>query len=126
MKSWDVWDKLLILAIAWVVLGGKLPGLPDVVPLKVTAVTYVYEKDDSFVPSPVAAALDKLNRQGIIANTVDDDVIDGDGEVADQYKLAIPAARLSGLPTLVVTTDQTVTKVVKNPLTEEAVLEAVK
>jgi hypothetical protein len=64
-------------------------------------VVYVYEKDDHAPPNEVMVMLDRLNRAGIQATDVDDDVVDGDGEVPDQYKAAIDAARLAGLPAFV-------------------------
>lgn len=68
---------------------------------KPDAVVYVYEKDDTAIPSEVMVMLDKLNRAGILATDIDDDVTDGDGQVPDQYKAAIDAARLAGLPAIV-------------------------
>jgi hypothetical protein len=68
---------------------------------KPDAVVYVYEKDDTAMPSEVMTMLDRLNRAGILATDIDDDVTDGDGQVPDQYRAAIDAARLAGLPAFV-------------------------
>lgn len=95
-----------------------------VAPVKPTAVTYVYEKDDSVVPSPVAAALDKLNRQGIMATRDEVDTTDGTDPVPDQYKVSRPAAVAAGLPSLVVMAGDKVLRVVKSPTTEAQVMEA--
>lgn len=73
-------------------------GLPNLVKPAATAVTYVYEKDETAVPAAVAGALDALNRQGIKANAIDDDVVNGKGEVPAQYKASILASKESGIP----------------------------
>ena len=113
------------LACAWPFVGGVLPSILPA--SEVTAVTYVYEKDDGGVPSPVTAALDKLNEQGIVATTVDEDVISPvTGLIPKQYAEVIPAARTAGLPGLVVIAGEKVLKVIKSPTTEAEVLEAVK
>jgi hypothetical protein len=114
--------KLLILLVAWWLLsGGKLPSVG---PSKVTAATYVYEKDNGSVPPPVLAALDKLNRAGVMATTFEEDTTDADGKVPDQYAVALPAARTAGLPSLVVLAGDKVLRTVKAPTTEEQVTEA--
>lgn len=94
-------------------------------PAEVTQATYVYEKDSHFVPAPVAAALDKLNRDGINANAIDIDTTDGGGQVPEQYAKVFPAAREAGLPCLVVMSGETVVRVVDDPKTFDAVMEAV-
>lgn len=102
---------------------GPGPLLPGPKP---TAVTYVYEKDQHVVPPPVLAALNKLNRdKGIIATVFEQDVKDGTGDVPEQYKLALDAAKKAGLPALVVLNDKGVLRVVKDPKTEDDVLKAV-
>ncbi len=88
-----------------------------------TAATYVYEKDDGSVPSGVEVALDKLNKAGLIANAVDQDIVNGAGEIPTQYRVAIPAAKSAGLPSLVYHTADKALTVVKNPKTEADVLE---
>lgn len=105
--------------------------LPDNVPsiltpvTKPTAAVYIYEKDQGSVPSGVGKALDTLNRQGLLATAFEDDTTDGDGDVPDQYKVPLAAAREAGLPALVVMSKGEVRRVVK-VATEEQVLEAVK
>lgn len=112
---------LLLLVAGWqAVSGGSLP-IPGAT--KPTAVTYVYEKDETTVPNAVLAALDKLNRQGINAANIDKDIVDGAGEVPDQFKAAIAAAKEAGLPVLVATAGDRVVRIVKDPKTEEAVLQ---
>lgn len=97
--------------------------------VKASAVTLVYEKDLHVIPSQVSAALNVLNRQGIIANPFEDDTVDGNGETPDQYKVPLAAAKDAGFPAssvLVVTAGATVLRTVKSPKTEQEVLEAVK
>jgi hypothetical protein len=65
-------------------------------------VVYVYEQRSGSVPSAIAAGLDKLNRAGIDASPFEDDSTDGGGDVPEQYAAALDAARLAGLPALVV------------------------
>lgn len=125
--KWSVTDKLLILAMAWLLLGGKLPSIPGISTTKATAATYVFEKDQHVVPNAVEAALDKLNRQTppIIATIHEVDATDETGAIPEQYKLVVPAAKEAGLPSLVVVGGDKVLKVVKAPTTEEQVMEAV-
>jgi hypothetical protein len=78
-----------------------VPVVVEPVKPKPDAVVYVYEKDDTAPSIEIMVLLDKLNRAGIQATDVDDDVVDGDGQTPDQYKAAIDAARLAGLPAIV-------------------------
>ncbi len=121
------WLFLVVMGVGlWLSFGGKLPDNLNPAPtVKATAATFVYEKDDTAIPSPVLAALNQLNRRGIVATTFDDDIVDGTGEVPKQYAVALAESRKSGLPVLVVQAGDEVVKVVKNPTTEQAVLEAV-
>lgn len=112
-------QKLLILGVAWLLLSGGMGG-------KVTDVTYVYEKDQNAVPAAVASGLDKLNTKGVNANPFEQNEVDGNGEVPDQYKAPLAAATKAGLPALVATSKGKVRKVVKDPKTEEQVLEVAK
>ena len=98
-------------------------------PSGVDRVTYVYEKDNTIIPKPVAYALQKLNEDetaGILASEFEQNTTDGNGEIPDQYKIALETAKEAGLPALVVQSGDRVVKVVKNPTTEEHVTEAVK
>lgn len=131
-----------------VVIGGK-PTIPPVVvppgpvgpppidtpPLttKVTGATFIYEKDSHVVPKAVLSALNKLNREKkILATIMEADTTDGTGQVPEQYKVALAAAKQKGLPCLVVTAgggsfgpgDKVLT-IVPNPKTEADVLKAV-
>lgn len=107
---------------------GPLPDLPSIpwVHPKADAVVYIYEKDQTSVPSPVAVALDKLNRQGVTATTHEVDSTDGTGDVPEQYKLAVAAAKTTGLPALVVSGGGKVIRTLKDPRTEASVMEAAK
>lgn len=105
-RKW-IWIPLVCLALGLVV-GVSWPGCKcDWTPALVVekpkpdAVVYVYEKDDTSPPPELMVTLDKLNRVGFLATAIDDDVTDGDGQVPDQYKAAIDAARLAGLPAIV-------------------------
>lgn len=94
----------------WVVVSGRAPQPPPVVvtpsdpstppvvhpadPSAITAVVYVYEKDDGTTPPGVLSGLNRLNRERKIpATNVDDDVTNGDGEVPEQYKIPIAETR---------------------------------
>lgn len=130
------------LAATAVVLGGTAPANPtqpdppptNPPPVTTTGlhVTLVYEKDQGPVRPAVAAALAKLNQQAIdagrsaFADEFEEDTTDGDGQVPDQFRLALEAARKAGLPALVVVSGGKVMRVVKDPRTEADVLEAVK
>jgi hypothetical protein len=125
----NLFDRLswLALIVGGLMLlnGGKLP-VPTVSPQKATAVTYVYEKDVTAVPVPVLVAINRLNREKkVVASHFEEDTTDGDEQVPDQYKVPLKAAQDAGLPALVVTAGEKVLKVVKDPKTEQQVMEAV-
>ena len=127
----NIRDWLFIAALllgGWHALGGTLPSIPSIVaPVpKVSAVVYVFEKDDTAVPNPVKSAINTLNRHGIVSTLFEDDVVDGTGQVPAQYASALEAARKSGLPCLVVLANGSVLRVVKNPQNESDVLDSVK
>jgi len=118
--------SVLVLAVAAVLLtSGRGCVVPVIGPTKATAATYVFEKDSTGIPGAVLAALNTLNRRGIVATNHEVDTVDGSGEIPDQYKVPVAAAKVAGLPSLVVTAGEKVLTVVKDPKTEEAVLEAV-
>lgn len=125
MKPLKLWEIALLFAAGWLAFGGGIgvPGLTT----KATAAVYVYEKDQTgSVPGPVLVALDKLNREKkILATTFEDDTTDNTGETPEQYKIPLAAARTAGLPALVVSAGAKVVRTVKDPKTEQAVLEAV-
>jgi hypothetical protein len=117
----------LLLAL-WLITGGNVGGcnLPSVIaPSKVDRVTYV-RAPKAPVPSGVSAAIAELNAQGVLATECPEDVTDGDGDVPEQYKVALPAARTSGIPSLVVQAGDKVLRTLKAPATKEQVLEAAK
>lgn len=94
---------------------------------RVTKVTYVYEKDKNAIPSAVAGAMDKLNRAGTTATMIDKDIVDGDGQIPDQYKVAIgKAIELSPpnafVPAVISEADGVVIKTFQNPKTEADVV----
>lgn len=107
----------------------KPPPVDPNQPNKVTRVTYVFEKDQNNPPRQVSFALTRLNAdssRSVVATEFEEDTVDGTGQVPDQYKIALDAARTAGLPALVVQAGNTVLRVVKNPTTEQQVLEAAK
>lgn len=103
------------------------PTTPAIPPTeKATAAVYVYEKDDTPVPPAVLSALNRLNREKHVVGTLfEADTKDGTGEVPEQYKAALDAAKGAGLPALVVIAGKAVARVVKNPQTEADVIGAV-
>jgi hypothetical protein len=91
-----------------------------------TAAVYVYEKDAGAVPAFVTVAMNRLNRERkVVATLLEADTTDGTGEVPDQYRLALEAARKAGLPAVVALAGPTVLRVTRAPATEVAVMEAV-
>ena len=91
-----------------------------------TAAVYVYEKDDGGVPAYVTVAVNKLNRERkVVATLLEDDTTDGDGDVPEQYRAALEAARKAGLPAVVALAGRTVIRVTPRPASEAAVMEAV-
>jgi hypothetical protein len=100
------------------------PAAPS--PSVITSAVYVYEKDQTAIPPGVSAGMNRLNREKkILAVLFEADTVDGRGQVPARYKPALDAAKRDGLPSLVVMAGDSVKKVVKSPLTEAAVMEAV-
>ncbi len=131
-RKW-IWIPLVTFALGLGigVVGSKCdftpsPKPPVVVTTAPDAAVYVYEKDDTAIPSEVKAAMSKLNSDGLTASFYEDDTPDGSGDVPEQFKAALEAARKAGLPALVVLGKGEVLKVVKEPKSEAQVLEAVK
>jgi hypothetical protein len=120
----------LLLAAGLFLLAGPLPEIPWAIPVltapAVTAAVYVYEKDQTAVPTGVVVGLNILNRdRGIVATLLEADTTDGDGEIPDQYRPALAAAKDRGLPALVVLSGSTVMSVVQAPADSDAVTGAV-
>lgn len=129
MKRFDGITFMLLLAAALAAFWGGAPGPVVPVappPVKVTSVTYVYEKDSTAIPPPVLSGLNKLNREGVLATTFEQDTVDGTGETPSQYKAPLSAAKAAGLPSLVATAGEVIVRTVKDPKTEAAVIEAAK
>ena len=112
---------VLIAAGLFVMFGvpdvSQIPWLRTVVvaPAEVTACVLVYEKDDHAIAPDIRAALNTLNRRGILATVLEADTVAGDGQVPTQYRLPLEAARKAGLPCLVVMAGETVLRAVANP-----------
>lgn len=122
---------LLLLAAGLVLLSGPLPAIPWPVPIvtapaAATAAVYVYEKDATAVPVGVTVGLNRLNRdRGIVATLLEADTVDGTGDIPEQYRGALAAAKGHGLPALVVLSGSTVLSVVKAPADPDAIARAV-
>lgn len=129
-----------ILIVAIVLLAGTpvlpLAGLarwlhwhtvsPIVVPAP-TAAVYVYEKDDGPIPPGVLSGIDRLNRErNIVASSFEDDSRDGTGNVPEQYRPALAAAKSASIPSLVVMSGTAAVRIVPRPTTEEQVMGAVR
>jgi hypothetical protein len=110
---------LLILTLPRVEWGRVAPSAAD-------AAVYVYEKDDGAVPAYVTVAVNRLNRERrVVATLLEADTTDGDGDVPEQYRSALDAARKAGLPAVVALAGRTVIRVTTKPGSEAAVMEAV-
>lgn len=120
-----------MLALGVLLLAGPLPAWHGcqrgvVVPSTATAAVYVYEKDASPVPVGVTVGLNRINRERqIVATLLEADTTDGDGDVPDQYRPALDAAKAKGLPALVVLAGSTVLAVVNAPTDADAIVRAV-
>ncbi len=89
----------------------------------VTQITYVYEKDQGAVPPAVTYALRQVNETTQVAATAfEKDQRDGDGQIPDQYQVALAAATEAGMPCLVVQVGDDVWEIVDNPQAEDDVL----
>lgn len=105
-------------------LGWRRPA--PAAPAVATAATYVYEQRAGAVPAGVSAGLDRLNRERHVTATLFEvDTTDGTGDVPDQYRPAVDAAKAKGLPALVVLSGSTVLAIVKAPATVDDVVRAV-
>ena len=118
--------------LAFIAAGLLLLTLPRVEGCRVdtsgsaTAAVYVYEKDDGAVPPFVTVAVNRLNRERkVVATLLEADTTDGDGDVPEQYRSALDAARKAGLPAVVALAGRTVIRVTPRPGSEAAVMEAV-
>ena len=121
---------IILLAAGLFLLAGPLPEISWTVPAltapAVTAAVYVYEKDMTAVPTGVVIGLNVLNRdRGIVATLLEADTTDGDGEIPDQYRPALAAAKDRGLPALVVLSGSTVLSIVQAPADSDSVTGAV-
>lgn len=120
------------IAQRWIVTGAGPRPPPDdpLAPVtpngpvgKITSVTYVYEKSDTKVPAAVQSGIDRLNvEKKVLATLYEHDSKDGTGEVPDQYKAPLAAAKEAGLPALVAMSGDKVAKVIPAPTTVEQVM----
>lgn len=116
-----------LIAAGLLLLSLSLPaGVGSRVVSAPTAAVYVYEKDASAIPTGVTVGINRLNRERqILATLLEDDTTDGHGDVPDQYRAALSAARGRGLPALVVLSGSTVLSVVPAPTDADAIVRAV-
>lgn len=119
-------DIVAGIIVALMILHAARGSGVGIVAPKATAAVYVYEQRSGEIPNAVLAAIDKLNRQNIVATTFDVDTTNGGEQVPAQYAAAVPAAKEAGLPALVVSAGLKVLRTVKAPQTEDDVLGAVK
>jgi len=105
---------LVVLLVLFTLRGGTVIAPPGTPPGTVDRVTFIYEKDESVPPRDVQAALRDLNANGILAAAIDDDVVNGDGDVPEQYAIALTAAA-GKIPCLVVQAGDKVLKVIEDP-----------
>lgn len=124
--------KLFVGLLLFIAIGWSLDKSNELIPqTKITAVTYVYEKDKTEIPSLVAVGINKLNiEKGVIATSIEIDAFDGTGEIPKQYQTPIAAAKAAGVPDtisalLVATSGDKVLQTVKEPTTDTQVLEVV-
>lgn len=109
--------------LAYLLWQAQSTVVPADVPIRVT---YVYEASSTAIPPGVEVAFNKLNRQEdrkIIARLLEDPT-DSGGPVAEEDKVPLAAAKEAGLPAIVVVVNGAAVKVVKNPTTEQQVMES--
>lgn len=128
-------DKLLILAIAWLLLGGKLPNVVTPVTTKPPLIVMLHEAAHGMLPPYALGAANELSAAGREVRTPDDDEITGLGEPPAWLKPAIaPGRALMGGNTdeqqiddaLILLDGDRVVKAVKLPATKAEILEACK
>jgi len=96
---------------------------PPPPPQSVARVTYVYEKDDGSLPVGVVEAFHEINAAGdIIASEFEQNTVDGDGEVPQQYQTALAQAKDAGLPAAVIEYADGSVAVIQAPTTKEQIL----
>ncbi len=125
--------KPFLILIAGLILIGGVPKVPVSWPWSVavvvpaaTAAVYVYEKDATKIPTGVTVGINRLNRERkIVATLLEADTTDGTGDVPEQYRPALDAAKRSGMPALVVLSGSTVIATAKAPATEDDITRAV-
>lgn len=120
----------VLLACGLLLLAGPLPPWNGrgaaVTQTAATAAVYVYEKDAGGVPPGVTVGLERLNRERqIVANLLEADTTNGTGQVPAQFRAALAAAKIRGLPCLVVLSGSAIVSVVPAPTTAEQIVGAV-
>jgi hypothetical protein len=113
---------ILVLLVAWFFLQGPGSKAPVFSPPGPMLVVVVYESSEMPLPTQTYDARPKIEEAGHEFRVVDDDVEDGDGQMPDELKLAIPAAREHGLPALVVQSGDEILKVLDLPETAEEII----
>jgi len=110
---------LIVMAVLVMMRTTEDPSNPPVNPPgTVTQVTFIYEKDDSVPPRAVQDALRDLNEADILASAIDKDVSNGQGDMPEQYKIALDAAA-GKLPCLVVQAGDKILRVIEDPTAKD-------
>lgn len=117
-----LWKVGVLLLASWLIFAGPKGCTLPSISSKVTAVTYVHQRETP-VPSGVRLALDEFNHRSppIMATAYEVE----DGATPKQYVVPFTAAQAAGLPSLVSTGGDKVIKVIKDPKTYEDSLKVV-
>lgn len=121
--------QMIVLLIGAALLIFRTDGcsnrLPTTSPVsKINAVTFFYEKDEA-VPSNISdirKALSDINDRtdvNITASEHEDDTTTGKGNIPVQYKISLPAARVFGMPCLIVMGGEVILNKIKNPTLQQ-------
>jgi hypothetical protein len=128
---------VLVLAVAAMLLagGGKGCSFPTVAPSVTPLIVMLHEAKHGPLPSAAVGAANELTTSGREVRMVDDDVLDGSGEVPDWLKPALePGRKLMGGvddkqqqdDALILLNGDRVVKAIKMPATRPEIVEACK
>jgi hypothetical protein len=124
-------DKLLILLILWLALGGKVPDVFTPGPSREAVIVMLHESDKGELPGYAIDAMHDLTAAGRDVRPVDDDVLNGLGATPQWLVPALePGRKIMGpeqIDDALILLDGTrVVKAIKLPSTKEAIKEACK
>ena len=120
-KGTWIWIGVILLMVLIRSGGCTLPNI--IAPENVVAGTYYYEQRTGDPTPEVTKAIDKLNARDITADMQDIDAVVENGKVKKQYEITYPEAKKAGVPVWVTRSETKVLSVVKDPKTEEDILE---